>query len=453
MIGFLTRHEWRVLTASAVVLSVVVIFGVALVAAAGLGAARAAREQRTFAAFAERTPQQLARSASVRAEVIANDKGWLAMVPPAPLGALAVGQSDVYPGYLKVTARNLDAVVTGDQIEHPLAVASGHFDTAFVVLFLYPLLILAVSFDLTATERDRGTLRMVLAQPVRLRDVVIGKMLARALLLALPVVVIPVIVALATGGRIAPAAVIVWTLTVLGYGSIWHGIALLINARGWNAAANALVLAGIWLIFAIVGPASINLLIAIRYPMPSRVEAAVQARAATQDAAVQGSRQLGQFLQDHPTSANVGQEGMRQFAMLQAARDQQVADRLQAVEAAFEAQLQRQRRLASWLSVLSPTMVAQGVLLEAAGTSATRFEHFRAEARAFQRRWQAYFAPRVLDAATLGAEELAAAPVFRYADAPASDLVRRTVPPIAAMAMTGALLLLAGVRRYRGYAL
>ena len=138
--------------------------------------------------------------------------------------------------------------------------------------------------------------------------------------------------------------------------------------------------------------------------MPSRVEAAVQARAATQEATVQGSRQLGQFLQDHPTSANVGRDGMRQFAMLQAARDKQIADRLQAVEATFDAQLQRQQRLASWLSVLSPTMVAQGVLLEAAGTSASRFDHFRAEARAFQQQWKAYFEPRVLDAATLTAD-------------------------------------------------
>jgi ABC-2 type transport system permease protein len=453
LIRFLTRHEWRVLAASSVVLWVVVIFATMLVAASGLGAARAARERLIFAAFAERTPQQLGRPASARADVIANEKGWLAVVPPAPLGALAVGQSDVYPGYFKVTARNLDAVATGDQIEHPLAVASGHFDAAFVVLFLYPLLIFAVSFDLTATERDRGTLRMIMAQPVRLRDVVIGKMIARAAMLALPVVVIPVVVALSAGGQAAPAAVIVWTGTVLAYGSIWHGIALLVNARGRNAAANALVLAGIWLIFAIVGPASINLLIAIRYPMPSRVEAAVQARAATQDATVQGSRQLGQFLQDHPTSANVGQDGMRQFAMLQAARDKQVADRLQAVEARFDAQLQRQQRLASWLSVLSPAMVAQGVLLEAAGTSAARFEHFRAEAGAFQQRWKAYFEPRVLDAATLGAEELAAAPVFRYAEPPAAAMVRRAALPIVAMSIAGVLLLFAGLRSYRGYAL
>ena len=457
---FLARHEWRVLTASAVVQWVIAIFGIALLAASGLGFARAAREQRTFDAFAQRTSRQLAQPASSRADLIANEKGWLAVVPPAPLGGLAVGQSDVYPGYLKVTARNLDAVVTGDQIEHPLAVASGHFDAVFVVLFLYPLLIFAVSFDLTATERDRGTLRMVLAQPVRLRDVVAGKMIARAVMLALPVVLIPVVVILMTADLSATAKAValqtslpIWTLAVLAYGSIWHGIALLVNSRGLNAAANALVLAGIWLIFAIVGPASINLLIAIRYPMPSRVEAAVQARAATQEATVQGSRQLGQFLQDHPTSANVGQDGMRQFAMLQAARDKQIADRLQAVEATFDAQLQRQQRLASWLSVLSPTMVAQGVLLEAAGTSASRFDHFRAEARAFQQRWKAYFEPRVLDAATLSADELSAAPAFRYADPPAAAMVRRTALPIAAMAVAGVLLLLAGVRGYRGYAL
>jgi hypothetical protein len=74
---------------------------------------------------------------------------------------------------------------------------------------------------------------------------------------------------------------------------------------------------------------------------------------------------------------------MRQFALLQAQRDQRVADRLEAVEATFNAQLDKQRRLASWLSVLSPTMVAQGVLLDIAGTSTVRFDRFRAEARPF----------------------------------------------------------------------
>jgi ABC-2 type transport system permease protein len=454
VIRFLAHHEWRVLTASAVVQWTIAIFAIALVTAAFIGGSRAVRERHRSEAALESLIGQGATPASARADVVANEKGLTVLVPEAPLGFLAVGQSDVYPSYLKVTARNVDALVTGDQVEHPLAVASGHFDTAFVVLFLYPLLIFALSFDLTATERDRGTLRMVMAQPVRLGEVVAGKMIARALVLALPVIVIPVVVTVAMAEAVALGTLLLmWTLAVLAYGSIWHGVALWINSRGWHAAANALVLAGIWLIFAIVGPASINLLITIRYPMPSRVEAAVQARAATEDATVQGSRQLGQFLQDHPTSANVGQEGMRQFAMLQATRDRQVADRLQAVEAAFDAQLRRQQRLASWLSVLSPTMVAQSVLLEAAGTSASRFDHFRAAARAFQQRWQAYFEPRVLDAATLSRDEISAAPTFEYTAEPVAVTIQRTALPIAAMAAAGMLLLVAGWRGYRGYAL
>lgn len=455
MVRFLARHEWRVLSASAIVRLVIAAFALALVGATAIGVTRSARERRVIETFERRAAAQRAHPPVLAADVLANEKGWLALLPQAPLGALAVGQSDVYPGYLKVTARSLDALVTGDQIEHPLAVASGQFDAAFVVLFLYPLLIFAVSFDLTATERDRGTLRMVLAQPVRLRDVVAGKMIARALLLAVPVTVVPILAAAAATTEVVALGtpVLVWTLAVLAYGSVWHGIALLVNARGWSAAANALVLAAIWLVFAVVGPSSVNLLIALRYPMPSRVEAAVQARAATQEAAVKGSQQLGQFLQDHPTSANVGREGMRQFALLQAARDQQVAQKLQAVEAAFDAQLRRQQRLASWLSGLSPTMVAQGVLLDAAGTSAVQFDRFRAEVTAFQQRWRAYFEPRVLDAATLTAAEYAAAPVFEYEGEAAAAMAQRTLPPIAAMAIAGVALWWAGFRGYRGYTL
>lgn len=452
MIAFLARHEWKLLAADEVVRVVVAVFAAAIVLASLLGVWRGIHEQRSLAAC-ECYPSPRLQSPSLRADAVANERGSLAWLPPAPLAALAVGQSDVHPGYVKVTARRLDPLVTGDQVEHPLALASGHFDVAFVVLFLYPLLIFAVSFDLTATERDRGTLRMVLAQPVRLAELVAGKMIARALLLGIPMVWIPlVIAAAAVDGPAWRTAMPLWTAAVLAYGAVWHGIALIVNARGWNGATNALVLAGVWLMFAVVGPATINLVIAVAYPMPSRVEAAVEARAATRDATVQGNRELGQFLQDHPTSANVGQEGMRQFARLQAARDQQVAERLTAVESAFDRQLQRQQRLAAWLSVLSPTMVAQQVLLEAAGTGTARLASFEAAARQFQGEWRSYFEPRVLDAATLTEEEIAAAPAFAFVEPPYSRTLLSVVPAIAAMLIAGVALVWLGFRQYRGYA-
>lgn len=455
MLLFLAGHEWRVLRDNAIVRWVVVVFGIALVSSALLGVARADRERSTVAAFDERQDGLPARTPPdrLRADAVANERGWLAMLPPAPLAHLAIGQGDVYPNYIKITARSLDALVSGDQIENPLSVASGQFDVGFVILFLYPLLIFAVSFDLTAGERARGTLRMVLSQPVTLRQVVAGKMIVRVALLLVPAILVPMVltaIAAPNDGSLWPR-VLLWSVAVTTYAAVWHGLALLVNARGLGAATNALILASVWLVLVVVGPSAVNLLIATVYPMPSRVEAAIQARAATQDATVQGSRELGQFLQDHPTSGNVGREGMRQFALLQAQRDQRVADRLQSVETAFNAQLARQQRLASWLSVLSPTMIAQGVLLDVAGTSTHRFEHFRAEAAAFQGQWRAYFEPRVLDAATLTRDEYARAPAFVYRDESPALMRQRILWPAILMIGLALLLWWAGFRRYEGY--
>ena len=52
MIWFLARHEWRVLTASAVVQLVIAIFAIALLVASALGAARADARRATIARFA-----------------------------------------------------------------------------------------------------------------------------------------------------------------------------------------------------------------------------------------------------------------------------------------------------------------------------------------------------------------------------------------------------------------
>lgn len=454
MVLFLARHEWRVLKASAIVQLAVAVFGVALVTSTLLGVSRDGRERITTERFASRGAIGAGGPAlSLRADTVANDRGALALLPPAPLAALAIGQSDVHPNYMKITARSLDALVSGDQIEHPLSVANGQFDAAFVTLFLYPLLIFAVSFDLTAGERDRGTLRMVLSQPVTLRQIVAGKMLVRALLLIVPAVVLPFAV-LSLSVPFEASLVqraLLWSIAVIAYGAVWHGLALLVNARGLSASTNALVLAGTWLVFVVIGPSTVNLSIATAYPMPSRVESAVQARAATQDASVQGSRELGRFLQDHPTSGNVGREGMRQFALLQAQRDQRVAERLQTVETAFNDQLQRQQRLASWLSVFSPTMIAQGVLLDVAGTSAHRFDHFRTEAAGFQKQWRAYFEPRILDAATLTPQEYAAAPRFAFVDESAASARGRVRMPIGMMLGVALVLWWAGFRKYESY--
>ena len=103
-----------------------------------------------------------------------------AMARPGPLAALAVGQGDLYPYYFKMTNRSKQTFINNDEIENPTNLLAGRFDLGFVTVFLFPLLILAMSYNLISAEREQGTLAMALAQPVRLRTLAMGKAAFRA---------------------------------------------------------------------------------------------------------------------------------------------------------------------------------------------------------------------------------------------------------------------------------
>lgn len=94
-------------------------------------------------------------------------QGTNAFLPPGPLASLAAGQTDLYPfGYL-VTTGNRESLVTSEPLENPVKLHTGTFDLAFVLIYLGPLLILALSFNLISEEKEGGTLGLLLSQPVR----------------------------------------------------------------------------------------------------------------------------------------------------------------------------------------------------------------------------------------------------------------------------------------------
>ena len=72
------------------------------------------------------------------------------------------------------------------EIENPNRLLAGRFDLAFVIVFLYPLLILTLSYNMLSAEQEQGTLALTLSQPVSLRTLVSGKVLLRALVLLCP---------------------------------------------------------------------------------------------------------------------------------------------------------------------------------------------------------------------------------------------------------------------------
>jgi ABC-2 type transport system permease protein len=444
MIPTIASHEARLLTRSGAVVSLLAAFSLVTAAAVVLGSARLRATQRDAALLhAEAARSRVAvRSAESRA----NEQGAFAVLPAAPLLGLSAGQSDVFPDHYRVTARLRDAQLASNRATHPLALMTGQLDLTFVMLYLYPLLILGISYDLTATERFTGTLRMLLAQGIRLHELIAGKVLAR-----LAVVVIPpiasTVVAMTTLGVESLPRLAVWTTFVLGYGLFWLALAVLVNARGKAASANALTLAGAWLALVVLVPAIVNVVARMVYPPPSRVELAITSRVATRAAVVEGSRLLGRFLEDHPSSG-IGQQGMQQYYLLQDAREAEVARRLQPVLDVYEQQHSRQRQFVSRAQYLSPTILTQLALTDAAGTSGHRHRRFNGQVLDFQRLWKAHFPADVLAAAVVTPALLSAEPVFGYREEPLAMVVRRITPPMLWLWLLAGGLLWAAMRTY-----
>jgi hypothetical protein len=78
-----------------------------------------------------------------------------AMLPPAPLTPLAIGQSDLLPYYFKVSTDARETMLAATEIENPQRLLAGRFDLAFVAVFLYPLLMRTIPSSRRRSGDDR----------------------------------------------------------------------------------------------------------------------------------------------------------------------------------------------------------------------------------------------------------------------------------------------------------
>jgi len=196
------RNEWRLLRADRALAVVLGVFALLFAYALANGLAWVDFQEETLAAAREGNAE---RVETLEAElqriadggqpsspfrdprspsVLGGPSGaQTAVLDPGPLTALAVGQSDLLPYYYDVSIRtNESSFLQNGEIENPLNLLVGRFDLAFVVVYLLPLLILALSFNVLSGEREQGTLALTLAQPVSARGVVSAKLAFRAIL-------------------------------------------------------------------------------------------------------------------------------------------------------------------------------------------------------------------------------------------------------------------------------
>jgi ABC-2 type transport system permease protein len=354
-----------------------------------------------------------------------------AVLPATPLAALTVGQSDLLPSVLPLAPARLPSLAGGAEPENPHRLLIGRFDAAFAVVFLVPLLIIALCYALLAGERERGTLALVLAQPLTMRALFTAKLVPRVLLVLGLVALIAVLFLL-----IMPAdwpRLTLWLAVVLAYVAFWFALGAAVVVRSGGSATHAVTLAAVWLALTLLLPAGINLAVKTLAPVPSRIELILALRDATDAATAERSKLLSVFYEDHPELAPAGGGGAPagDFVTLALLTNQRVERDLSPVLARYESQLARQQALVEKLQFFSPALLAQVALAEAAGTGLARHRWFFTQAVAHHEQLRAFFDPRAF-----AREKFAAwdeVPAFRFVDETAIAVATRVMPALAAL--------------------
>ncbi|MCU1325598.1 MAG: hypothetical protein JWN34_968, partial [Bryobacterales bacterium] len=406
-------------------------------------------------AFADpRQPQSLGRNMGLR----------YAVMPPHALGSLAIGQSDLYPYYFKVSTNSRQTFLNSDEIENPVHLLAGRFDLAFVILYLFPLVILAFTYNLISSEKEAGILALTLSQPVTLRRVVLSKVALRATFVIVLAALLTVAGVILGGADLsaegATLRLILWLAVTAAYGAFWFALAVGVNALGRSSATNAMVLAGLWLFFVVLTPSILNVAVKAAYPVPSRIELIQAMRVAGEDATRQSSHLLARFMEDHPemtssASATRGDaahpgEAADYGTLLLAINDATERD-VQPVLDRFDGQVAGQQRIVDRFRYLSPAIVAQSAFNDLAGSGAHRYNHFLRQVDQYHGQWRRFFAPRILKKEKIAVADIDTLPAFRFSEESTADVAGRVWSTLLGLLLPVVVVTAAGLRKLARY--
>lgn len=381
-----------------------------------------------------------------------------AVMPSAALAPVALGQTDLFPSQFRVTHQSKVNFLHNNDIENPWHLLSGHFDLAFVVVYVLPLLIFALSYNLLSGEREDGTLRLLVSQPLTLATLVAGKLAVRVGVLLGASVLVPLLVLLAArpAAWSATSATLWWTLLVAAYALFWFAAVVAVNAFGKSSATNAVVLVIGWVVLVLVVPVVLNLVVTLAVPAPSRAELATRTRVVTAQAMARHSQLMSTDYQ-HVARPEVlvprnGRLELAGRALGSYRIQREVDEAIRPELERFDAQTARQQELVVRFSVLSPAAVAYEGITTLAGTGQRRHGHFVGQIGAYHQAWKDFFHPRIDGGLAMTDADFARIPVFRFQEEPGELVNARARQAVVLLLLpTAALWLLAWLRlrRYR----
>lgn len=342
--------------------------------------------------------------------------------PPSPLRIFAVGLESFIPNHIVSTYQGLVRVEGQPGLHNPMATLMGSVDLVYVAGWVLSLLAFVFAFDTVAGEKERGTLRLLMANPLTRWQVLVGKGAGSAVALGTAFVV-----GLLVGGLVLAGTHpdLLFSRTVLGrlalmlavvfvflVGMVFLGV--FVSTLTFRAATAMVLLILIWTFLALVVPRVSPMLAESFYPIESPQAFHVRqtlVRQALEREWDRARRDLfeetlvrhGVWMGQAITSAPRTPEEQAAFKAYEEARNaldrtyaRRIQEQMDRMERDYQNRYLTQVRIARWLSRISPVSSLVYVLTELAGTGFLELENVRANAYRFHEQTRASIYDKVI---------------------------------------------------------
>ena len=310
--------------------------------------------------------------------------------PPVPTSIYGTGFESTHPRHLLVGKNSVEFGAPLD-----VQASSGLFgsiDYLFVVQFIFSLFAILLSFDAITREKEQGTLRTILSNPIGRAKLASGKLLGGYITLALPLITSflagLLILAFAglnvfdgdflsrTGWIIASSLLFIAVFFLLG---------LLVSSLVTSTYSALVLSLAFWLMAVMVLPRAASLAAQLWRPVKSQQVAWLE------KVTVQNSIELekGRALQEAETKSSVvdkegkrvaGPNWQKERDEIAAPYEERMARAISGIEEDYRRRKENQQRLGRTVARLSPAGAFTSFITEMAGTGTRAQDLFVAEA-------------------------------------------------------------------------
>ncbi len=220
-----------------------------------------------YEAIENGTEEKLRRDPTIPYWAIWNTPSY-AFKYPSPMMVFSLGQSEQYGYYKGVT--NWSTIYDGDlaeEIANPERLAIGTLDFNFVLIYLAPILIIILLFNIGGLEKDLNFYNLIYLHNQSKAKWLFSRFLFYYIMILILVSIFTIPHAFLTGVfQNHTSQFINFLLFVSLYLIIWFTIFYFINLYGGGSSDQALKMVSLWLAFCIIIPGSLHQITSLKYP-------------------------------------------------------------------------------------------------------------------------------------------------------------------------------------------